>query len=219
MSTPGVFDSLHLPNKFPGATAGAVSRINFKNNLGQNRYLMFVRTGLWASSVNKRDSVLSVSELLADLLLSLISWTSAASLDHFFVFYRETRNGTCILCWSGNGQLGDKQRNWTSILCSQLPQWLSCRSEQITILSQGRAFLHEDILLYKVILPQGFEGLLNSEYFTWPEYITEYFILSSAFVYSEPSVIPPHLCRLQRWPIKSLKLIPKSSGTSFKSVF
>lgn len=152
-------------------------------------------------------SIVCVSELLADLHLSLISWKSAASLDHFFISYRGTRNATCILCWRGSGQLRDEQRNRTSILRSQLLQWLSCRSERITIPSQGRAFLHEDILLYKVILPQGFEGLPNSEYFTWPGYITEYFILSSAFVYSEPSVIPSS-------PVQALKVTYKKPETN-----
>lgn len=97
-------------------------------------------------------------------------------------------------------------------------QWLGCTSERITIQSQGSAFLHEDILLYKVIFPWGFEGLLNSEYFTWPGYITEYFILSSAFRLFSTFSNSRHLCRLQGWPIISLKLIPKSSGTTFKSV-
>lgn len=60
------------------------------------------------------------------------------------------------------------------------------------------------------MLPWGFEGLLNSEYFTWPGYITEYFILSSICV-----SFPLYLCWLQRWPI--LQLIPKLSGTPFKS--
>lgn len=52
---PEVFYLLSLPNKYPGATDVAGSQINFKNNLGKDLQLTFVRIGLelqlWASGV------------------------------------------------------------------------------------------------------------------------------------------------------------------------